>query len=90
MLAHAVGVLQKDLGDQRRAGGSVILGCLGVRGGLWRFLEVLWVSLESPWRSLGRPWSPWEHPGSVLGWFRNLRRSLGQSWEIKVVIFHRF
>ena len=88
---RAFGVLYIDLGDQRSAVG-MFLGCLGVLGGA---LEVLGGTLGSFGCLLGGPWAslgPWECPGSVLGgpWcdFGGLGRSLGESWEIKMLIFH--
>ena len=79
-----------DLEDQRRAGGMLL-----------RFLEVLGGPLDVPWgpsgvswEVLGRPWRPWERPGIVLGslWgdFGGLRCSLGQSREVRMLIFRWF
>ena len=90
---RAFGVLYIDLGDQRSAVG-MFLGCLGVLGGA---LEVLGGTLGSFGCLLGGPWAslgPWECPGSVLGgpWgdFGGLGRSLGESWEVKMLIFRWF
>ena len=90
---RAFGVLHIDLGDQRNAVG-MFLGCLGVLGGA---LEVLGGTLGSFGCLLGGPWAslgPWECPGSVLGgpWcdFGGLGRSLGESWEVKILIFRWF
>ena len=90
---RAFGLLCIDLGDQRSAVG-MFLGCLGVLGDA---LEVLGGTLGSFGCLLGGPWAslgPWECPGSVLGgpWcdFGGLGRSLGESWEVKVLIFHWF
>ena len=87
---HAFGVHYMDLEDQRRAGGMLL--------GSWRSLGVPWRSLRGPsgvsWEVLGRPWRPWERPGIVLGgpWgdFGGLGRSLSQSWEVRMLIFHWF
>ena len=57
-----------------------------------------WGSLGGPLGSsgclLGGPWKPWERPGIVLGgpWgdFGGLGRSLDQSWEVRMLIFHWF
>ena len=70
-------------------------------GDAFGFLEVLGGPLEVPWgpsgvswEVLGRPWRPWERPGIVLGslWdnFGGLRCSLGQSWELRMLIFRWF
>ena len=90
---RAFGVLYIDLGDQRSAVG-MFLGCLGVLGGA---LEVLGGTLGSFGCLLGGPWAslgPWECPGSILGgpWcdFGGLGRSLGESWEVKLLIFQWF
>ena len=87
---HACGVHWIDLEDQRRAGG-MLLGNLEVLGGP---LEVPWGPLGVSWEVLGRPWRPWERPGIVLGslWgdFGGLRCSLGQAWEVRMLIFHQF
>ena len=80
-------------GDQR-SGVGISLGCWGVLGGA---LEVLGGTLGSFGCLLGGPWAslgPWQCPGSVLGgpWcdFGGLGRSLGESWEIKMLIFLQF
>ena len=87
---HAVGVHYMDLEDQRRSGG-MLLGFLEVLGGP---LEVPWGPSGVSWEVLGRPWRPWERPGIVLGslWgeFGGLRCSLGQSWEVRMLIFLQF
>ena len=84
---HAFGVHYMDLEDQRRAGG-MLLGFLEVLGGP---LGVPWGPSGVSWEVLGRPWRPWERPGIVLGslWgdFGGLRCSLGQSWEVRMLIF---
>ena len=90
---RAFGVLCIDLENQRSAVG-MFLGCLGVLGGA---LEVLGGTLGSFGSLLGGPWAslgPWECPGSVLGgpWcdFGGLGRSLGESWEVKMLGFRWF
>ena len=87
---HAFGVHYMDLEDQRCAGG-MLLGFLEVLGGP---LEVPWGPSGVSWEVLGRPWRPWERPGIVLGslWddFGGLRCSLGQSWEVRMLIFLGF
>ena len=87
---HAFGAHDMDLEDQRRAGG-MLLGFLEVLGGP---LEVPWGPSGVSWEVLGRPWRPWERPGIVLGslWgdFGGLRCSLGQSWEVRMLIFRWF
>ena len=87
---HAFAVHYMDLQDQRRAGG-MLLGFLEVLGGP---LEVPWGPLGVSWEVLGRSWRPWERPGIVLGgsWgdFGGLGRSLDQSWEVRMLLFHWF
>ena len=67
----------------------------------WGSLGVLEGPLEVPlgplgisWEVAGRPRRAWERPVISLGgpWsdFGGLERSLAQSWEIKIWIFHRF
>ena len=83
-------------GALHRFGGSA--KCCGhVFGMLGGALEVLGGTLGSFGCLLGGPWAslgPWECPGRVLGgpWcdFGGLGRSLGESWEVKVLIFHWF
>ena len=87
---HACGVHYMDLEDQRRAG-VMLLGFLEVLGGP---LEVPWGPSGVSWEVLGRPWRPWERPGIVLGslWgdFGGPRCSLGQSSEVRMLIFRWF
>ena len=87
---HACGVHWIDLEDQRRAGG-MLLGCLMVLGSP---LEVPRGPWGVSWEILGRPWRAWERPGILLGgpWgdFGCLGRSLNQSWEVRLLLFHRF
>ena len=70
----------------------------GPYGGPWRSLGCSRVVLGGPWGSLGESQGAlktevvlWGRPGMVLGgpWggFEGMGRSLGQSWEVRMLLF---
>ena len=82
---HVFGVLWIDLEDQRRAG-ACFWDAWGVLGGP---LEVPWgpgCFLVGPWASLEALGASWDRPGGPWGEVGGLGRSLGQSWEINMLV----
>ena len=53
---------------------------LGVLGGPWGSPR----GTKNGGRSLG---ASWDGPGRPFGWFWSMGRSLGQFWEVKMLIF---